>query len=144
PRLTLIPLRQMGQLPYAAPNVRGWVGGRNWINSATLAARRRMVQLLFAPVDEDRLNADEARAIQHQEARGIRRWSVVDDTFQSFSSLDPAEAADKIVRELLLVAASEEPWQTLVDHLVAEYRGGSRARERALRDAIFALLQSPA
>lgn len=144
PRLTLIPLRQMGQLPYAAPNVRGWVGGRNWINSATLAARRRMVQLLFAPVDEDRLNADEARAIQHQEARGIRRWSVVDDTFQSFSSLDPAEAADKIVRAFLPESALEEPRQALVDHLGAEYRRGSRARERALRDAIVALLQSPA
>src|SRR5690606_40380190 len=115
PRLTLIPLRQMGQLPYAAPNVRGWVGGRNWINSATLAARRRMVQLLFAPVDEDRLNADEARAIQHQEARGIRRWSVVDDTFQSCSSLDPAEAAAKSVRAFLPGSASEAPRQACVD-----------------------------
>src|SRR6185369_11758987 len=31
PRFTLNPLRQMGQSLFTPPNVRGWVGGRNWI-----------------------------------------------------------------------------------------------------------------
>lgn len=33
------PLNQMGQVPFAPPNVRGWPGGRMWINTSTLFVR---------------------------------------------------------------------------------------------------------
>jgi len=49
PRRTIFPLRLMGQIPFRPPNVRGWVGGRNWINSSTLAARRQTVATLSPP-----------------------------------------------------------------------------------------------
>jgi hypothetical protein len=32
-------LTQMGQVPFAPPNVRGWPGGRMWINTSTLFVR---------------------------------------------------------------------------------------------------------
>src|SRR5208337_5411653 len=32
-------LNQMGQLPLMPPNVRGWPGGRMWINTSTLFIR---------------------------------------------------------------------------------------------------------
>lgn len=32
-------LRQLGQMPFAPPNVRGWEGGRSWISATTLIAR---------------------------------------------------------------------------------------------------------
>lgn len=32
-------LRNLGQVPFAPPNVKGWDGGRSWISSATLLAR---------------------------------------------------------------------------------------------------------
>lgn len=32
-------LRQLGQIPFAPPNVKGWDGGRAWISSATLLLR---------------------------------------------------------------------------------------------------------
>ncbi len=32
-------LRQLGQTPFAPPNVKGWDGGRSWISSATLLLR---------------------------------------------------------------------------------------------------------
>jgi Protein of unknown function (DUF1800) len=31
--------RQLGQLPFCPPNVKGWDGGKSWINTATLAYR---------------------------------------------------------------------------------------------------------
>jgi uncharacterized protein (DUF1800 family) len=31
--------RQLGQVPFAPPNVRGWEGGRSWISATTLIAR---------------------------------------------------------------------------------------------------------
>ena len=39
PQLLLGPLNQMGQVPFAPPNVRGWPGGRMWINTSTLFVR---------------------------------------------------------------------------------------------------------
>jgi hypothetical protein len=32
-------LTQMGQVPFMPPNVRGWLGGRNWINTSTVFVR---------------------------------------------------------------------------------------------------------
>jgi uncharacterized protein (DUF1800 family) len=37
--LLLASLNQMGQVPFAPPNVRGWPGGRMWINTSTLFVR---------------------------------------------------------------------------------------------------------
>jgi uncharacterized protein (DUF1800 family) len=40
-------LRQMGQLPLDPPNVAGWDGGKNWINTTTLLARYNFSLLLL-------------------------------------------------------------------------------------------------
>jgi uncharacterized protein (DUF1800 family) len=40
-------LRTMGQLPLFPPNVKGWNGGREWINASTLLARANRVRQLI-------------------------------------------------------------------------------------------------
>src|SRR5581483_4128909 len=80
PRLTLNPLRQMGQWLFYPPNVRGWVGGRNWINSATLTARRQLVEQLFSPLNENALNADEQIEILAARSNGADKFTVPDAT----------------------------------------------------------------
>src|SRR5439155_22815945 len=93
PRLTLNPLRQMGQWPFYPPNVRGWVGGRNWINSATLASRRQLVESLFAPIDENNLNATEQIELLAARTNGITRFTVDDESLIEWVKLEPARAA---------------------------------------------------
>ena len=39
--------RQLGQDLFAPPNVKGWPGGENWINSATLLQRKQLLERLF-------------------------------------------------------------------------------------------------
>ena len=39
PRVVLGSLKQMGQVPLEPPNVKGWPGGRLWINTSTLFVR---------------------------------------------------------------------------------------------------------
>lgn len=76
PRYSYLALRRMGQ-PYMDPlNVRGWVGGRYWINSATLAARRQFVESSFASLPRQRLNADEIAALENAEARGEDHFTL--------------------------------------------------------------------
>jgi uncharacterized protein (DUF1800 family) len=38
--------RQMGQVPFFPPNVKGWDGGKSWINTATLAFRYKFAHQL--------------------------------------------------------------------------------------------------
>jgi hypothetical protein len=44
PRALLQPLEAMGQSLFAPPNVKGWTGGKNWLNSATLLARQNFAE----------------------------------------------------------------------------------------------------
>ena len=89
PRFVLNPLRQMGQTLFTPPNVRGWVGGRAWINSASLAARRTMVELLFTPLDEEKLNADEQLDLAAAHANGVDRFTVADQRLEPLLHLPP-------------------------------------------------------
>ena len=40
-------LRELGQMPLYPPNVKGWDGGRTWINSSTLLGRTNLVRSLI-------------------------------------------------------------------------------------------------
>ncbi len=106
PRQTLNPLRQMGQMLWNPPNVRGWVGGRNWIDSATLAARRRLVASLFTPLNEARLNADDQAALTAARAAGRGRFSPDTARFAGLAGLDAAGAADRLIGNFLAVPVS--------------------------------------
>jgi hypothetical protein len=48
PRDLVAPLEAMGQSLFAPPNVKGWPGGKNWLNSATVLARQNFAQTMTA------------------------------------------------------------------------------------------------
>lgn len=142
PRLTLNPLRQMGQWPFYPPNVRGWVGGRNWINSATLAARRQFVESLFAPIDEKSLNADEQIELLAARTNGITRFTVEDASLADLAKLDAAHATDRLVRDFLPIDVSADFESGLKSFLEAG-GGDEKQRLRRVRRAAVTLLQAP-
>lgn len=47
PRLLALSGRQLGQDLFAPPNVKGWPGGEDWINSTTLLARKQIMERVF-------------------------------------------------------------------------------------------------
>lgn len=60
PEVQLLLQRLLGQLLFYPPNVAGWPGGKNWIDSSSLMLRLRLPQLLYAadelaikPKDDD-------------------------------------------------------------------------------------------
>src|SRR5690606_32490599 len=134
PRLTLTPLRQMGQALFYPPNVRGWVGGRQWINSATLTARRQFVESLFAPVDETSLNADEQIELVAARSNGVARFTVPDERFAPLVDLDPDDAAVQLTRDLLSGSPAPEIKEN-VRRFIAEGGKGARPRLQRLRRA---------
>jgi uncharacterized protein (DUF1800 family) len=142
PRLTVLPLRQMGQALFYPPNVRGWVGGRQWINSATLTARRQFVEQLFNPLDEATLNADEQIELVAARSNGHDRFTAPENAFAALADLDPGEAAVRLTRDLLGAGTATETASSIEKFLVSG--GGDRPqRLRRLRRAAITLMQSP-
>jgi len=46
----LVPwLEQLGQPLFAPPNVKGWAGGKSWLNSATVLARQNLAEHMVGP-----------------------------------------------------------------------------------------------
>jgi uncharacterized protein (DUF1800 family) len=167
PRRTINPLRLMDQIPFRPPNVRGWVGGRSWINSSTLAARRQAVELLFAPLTEASLNADEVAALRAARAEGEKNFNVTDERLLPLSQLPPQQIADQLLTSFLPLKVDDayraEVVAFLTNGLLTQLTpragrlgsaGGPAAQRRdttasstprlqRLRSAIVTLLQSP-
>ena len=142
PRQVLVPLRQMGQMLFNPPNVRGWVGGRNWINSATLAARRSLVESLFSPINEDNLNADEEIELVAARTAGLTHFTVLDESLAHFARSDPSVVAGQLLTNFLALPAAPAFRDSVRQFLASDHDDESHRRRR-LRRATVTLLQSP-
>ena len=45
-------MEQMGQMPFSPPNVKGWPGGRQWINTSTLFVRCNTIVNMIGRLDD--------------------------------------------------------------------------------------------
>jgi len=133
--------RQMGQIPYDPPNVRGWVGGREWISSATLEARRVLARALFQPLDESRLNADEQRAVEAARAAGAKAFAVSDDALRPYATVNSDEAAMRLLQRLLPATQADAYRRAVGDALTGE--GQAPPPLARVRNAIVAVLETP-
>jgi uncharacterized protein (DUF1800 family) len=139
PRQVVGPLRQMGQLPFDPPNVRGWIGGRAWINSATLAARRQLIDALLHPLNEAALNADDKVALTGAQSGGLTHFTLDEARVNAWAKLPPAEAAAQLVSRSLPGPGGDE-LRALVEKFLQD---GSARPDAAVRTALGALLESP-
>ncbi len=140
-RFVLNPLRQMGQVLYTPPNVRGWVGGRAWVNATSLAARRTLVELLFNPLDERKVNADEQLELVAAHTNGADRFTVADATLQPLTALAAPAAVETLETDYLPVASEPSFAASLADFIAAGQNPAEHLRR--VRRATITLLQSP-
>jgi hypothetical protein len=141
PRRTEPAFRQMGQVLFNPPNVRGWVGGREWISSATLEARRVLARTLFQPFDESRLNADEQRAVESARTAGETVFTVSDDVLRSYAAPNPDEAAKRLLQRLLPLPAADAYRRAVGAALAGE--GQATPPLARIRNAIVTVLETP-
>lgn len=132
-------LRSMGQMPYNPPNVRGWVGGRNWINSATLATRRSVANAMLNPLNEATLNADEVFELDVAATNGVANFTLSPERLDAWAKLPAADAA----RALLDLALPAQPDPVLASELTAFLAKGTAAPRARVRTALTTLLESP-
>lgn len=133
-------LRAMGQTFYDPPNVRGWIGGKNWINSSTLSARRQVARGLFQAINENNINADDRRALEAARKAGHGRFTISDDRLRW---LVDNRTNDEIARHLtdyfLPTPVSDEFRKTLSSSIPTD----ESLRLAGLKEAVVAVLQCP-
>lgn len=132
--------RNLGQPFFNPPNVRGWVGGKAWINSSTLTARRQVVASCFEPLDYQKLNADEYVEVMAAEVNGRGRFAVPPERLSGLLALPPAERLDRLASWFLAAPLDSPVRQTLLDYLAA---GPAADQADRTRDVVVTLLQSP-
>lgn len=129
----------MGQNYLNPPNVRGWVGGQLWINSATIIQRRLLVEGLFNPPHRKNLNSDETMALEQAREAGQGRFFVTRRQGEIWAGLPPEERLDHMEKQWLANPLEEEERKSLIRFLL----DNQSTPLPATRAVAITLLQSP-
>lgn len=138
--------RALGQVLFYPPNVAGWAGGKNWIDSSSLMLRLRIPQILSAndAIDIRPKTDDDVQMGQMMEAIKKMKetvkggtatidWTVVNSIFE------------KVPREKLLekIEATVLQTKTKVSDAVLDKYINTESRENYVRSAVVNLMATP-
>jgi len=132
----------MLQIPGDPPNVAGWPGGRNWIDSTSLMLRLRLPHIVAAqdalelnPKDDDDQIMGQMRSgrLQKRLAAGVN-WQPLTDIF---SAIAETEMLDKTARYLWQTPVANLPQQVLQNHT------DQSSKEQFIKTAAIQLMATP-
>ena len=115
---------ELGQGLFFPPNVKGWDGGRTWINSSTLLGRGNFVRRFLLAGETEFRQGGLAPLVDGAGAKS------------------PQETVDWLLELLVAAPVPAEAGAALVD-LAAGRNGGPSDRERRIRDVVVALSTLP-
>jgi uncharacterized protein (DUF1800 family) len=146
--------RLLGQLLFYPPNVAGWAGGKNWIDSSTLMMRLRIPQLLYSnnalqlqPKDDDDVmmgltNMEESKTATRKNKtirKGEQRimaaihWDVFTDYFKQTNK----EALPEAIRQWVL------PFNLKINAEVLQKYSDNKDRENYIKTITIQLMSTP-
>ncbi|HTI07625.1 MAG TPA: DUF1800 domain-containing protein, partial [Puia sp.] len=133
--------RLLGQVLFYPPNVAGWPGGANWIDSSTLMFRLQIPQLIYASGefnwkpkdDDDQMMGRREYGVNRQMIRADIDWAPYLKRFDNV----PAEQLFSTLSSLVLQTPSG-----IGEELVRKYARGDN-REEFIRTATIRLMSTP-
>lgn len=149
-QVQLLLQRLLGQVLFYPPNVAGWPGGKNWIDSSSLMFRLRIPQLIsdndevgLAPKDDD----DQMMGMKDMAGKGMGKMGkkggqVISAAVDWETYLNKFE---KVPREKLLSAISGILIQGVapVDEKILSKYVDSSSRESYIKSATIQLMSTP-
>ncbi len=114
-------LAQIGQGLFFPPNVKGWDGGRAWINSSTLLGRTNLIQ----------------RILQDESLR------FAGDPLETYLSRQGVESSLDVIRWLEEALLAVELSSSRREQLLQSLQSDPADRERQLRNAVHTLATLP-
>jgi uncharacterized protein (DUF1800 family) len=117
PESQLVLQKALGQILFYPPNVAGWPGGRNWIDSSSLMLRLRIPQLLYTNQDLDvRGKTDDDQQMGEAAKGQMRRLSAIMDwqpAMDLFAKTPDNELIKKMADFLWAVPTKNLPLEVL-------------------------------
>jgi hypothetical protein len=99
--------RQMGQVPFYPPSVKGWDGGNSWINTATLTFRYKLARQLVEGIDPQEIGLPKPLAM---DMGGIR----------------PATTPALLVDQIITASDRQQPQNVVKKLFVRIFQCGSK------------------
>ncbi len=148
PEFFLYILNMMGQVPYQPPNVKGWPGGRTWINTTRLLTRFTFAEIISQgkiPSEVDpRSDADFQQNKQDKTFRRMMRRRNLSIEFDPELLIDE-DGSVEIIEQLAELLLSKE--MTANEHIaiLRNYKSkmGSGTMKEALKCAIGEIMKLP-
>ena len=141
-------MRQMGQILFAPPNVKGWDGGREWISTSTLLFRDNFANYLIngdailppnAP--QRRQGGDVGFRRNAQIAQQIKRDPIeVGKIVPTEIRSKPRAVVDLLAKRFFPTRLGDKEIDTFVKYLETR---GSDATDTALRELIHLMMSTP-
>jgi uncharacterized protein (DUF1800 family) len=134
----------LGQILFYPPNVAGWPGGLNWIDSSSLMFRLRIPQLIaFKEAVQIKAKSDDDQEMGRTQAGNKMGGKVVQTTINWEPGM---KQLGKTTREDLLATITSLLWQTdpkkLNKQMVEKFIDASE-RERYIQTSIIQLMCTP-
>jgi uncharacterized protein (DUF1800 family) len=141
----------LGQILFYPPNVAGWPGGKNWIDSSSLMFRMRLPQILTmketfnikAKSDDDQEMGMQKMEDKKQQQNKRIAGRMIETTIQWEQ---PFQQLQKTARENLLVSIASVLWQTdasKMNRSLVEKFVDAGSRERYIQTGIIHLMCTP-
>lgn len=126
-------MQQMGQVPFAPPNVKGWPGGRMWISTSTLFVRYNTAVYLAGGATLPKIDPGKlAKFIGKSKGR-----PEPVDFEPKESAGSPGEVVDHWVARLIQRPISEEKRKVLVDAM------DGQVTERSVKQVVQLIVSTP-
>lgn len=149
-QVQLLLQRLLGQILFYPPNVAGWPGGKNWIDSSSLMFRLRIPQLIYdndevalqPKDDDDQMMGMKDMAGKGKGKMGKKGGQVISAAVDWETYLNKFE---KVPREKLLTSISGILIQgvTPVDEKILSKYVDSSSRESYIKSATIQLMSTP-
>ena len=149
PEIQIVFQRALGQLLFYPPNVAGWPGGKNWIDSSSLMLRLQMPRLLKEE-ETFSLNtkSDDDQQMGMKEMFSKKEGKQLGGQFKINAHINWADYIkkfDNIKRESLLETIKQITLQSSgsINNLVLENHTDKSSRETYIKSVTIALMSTP-
>ncbi len=141
PEIQLLLQKALGQILFFPPNVAGWPGGKNWIDSSSLMLRLRIPQMLYTQSDLDvNTKDDDDQQMGQGKGLGNRGFSVTVDwkpVDELFKPVPEKELIPKIADYLWATSTDKLPLEIVQQHT------DRSNREALVKTATIQLMATP-
>ncbi len=133
----------MGQVLFFPPNVAGWPGGKNWIDSSALMFRMRLPQLLtnseqflIRPKEDDDVSMGMERMQSNNNPNSLSVSVDWDSVYKVFENTNREDLLQKVNEIVLQTKTSINP------NILKRYIDNS-SREGFIKSSIIELMSTP-